>query len=460
VAGAGMITEVFVAALAAFVWARTGPGTVHSLAYNIMFIASVSTVLFNGNPLLRFDGYYILSDLLEIPNLHTRSTRHLRHLVEYYAFGYKDSYSPARTRREAGWLTVFGIASGIYRVVVFTGIVLFIADKFLLAGLLMALVCVVSWVLVPLYKLFVYLISSPRLVRTRARAVLISTGFFISLVGFLAVLPFPDRFRAPGVLESVQYVRVINGAPGYVTRLVVESGKDIGAGDPILVLTNREIDMEINATLAQREETMAMQLKAMHLETADLEPISKRLAAVNSKLEELQAQKEALLIRARQGGTWVSPHAQEMVGAWVNRGEMIGEIVDRSAFRFSAVVSQREAAELFNGEILRSEVRLYGQGGKNLTAEGFQIIPYQQEMLPSAALGWYGGGEVAVNTQDDSGRKATEPFFQIYADLPREAGAVMHHGQSGKLRITLPAKPLLLQWGKKLRQLLQERYQI
>ena len=460
VAGAGMITEVFLAALAAFVWARSGPGTIHSLAYNIMFIASVSTVLFNGNPLLRFDGYYILSDLLEIPNLHTRSTQHLRHLVEYYAFGYKDSYSPARTRREAVWLTSFGIASGIYRVVVFTGIVLFIADKFLLAGLVMALVCVVSWVLVPLYKLFVYLISSPRLVRTRARAVLISTGFFVVLVGFLAVLPFPNRFRAPGVLEAVRYVRVINGAPGFVTRLVVESGKNVRAGDPLLVLANREIDIEIEATLAQRDETMAMELKAMHLVTADLEPISKRLAAVNTKLEELEMQKDALLIRARQSGTWVSPNAGEMVGAWIHRGAMLGEIVDPGAFRFSAVVSQSEAAELFDGEILRSEVRLYGQGGKNLTAESIRIIPYQQEMLPSAALGWYGGGEVAVNTEDNSGLKSSEPFFQIYADLPQQAEAVMHHGQSGKLRITLPSKPLLFQWGKKLRQLLQERYQI
>ncbi len=80
VGGAGMLTEVLVAALATFAWAYTGPGAIHSLAYNMMFIASVSTVVFNANPLLRFDGYYILSDLLDIPNLHTRSRSHLRHL--------------------------------------------------------------------------------------------------------------------------------------------------------------------------------------------------------------------------------------------------------------------------------------------------------------------------------------------------------------------------------------------
>ncbi|MFC1828479.1 hypothetical protein ACFL0O_02580 [Thermodesulfobacteriota bacterium] len=152
VGGAGMIVEIFVAALAVFLWARTGPGTLHSLAYNIMFIASVSTVLFNGNPLLRFDGYYILSDILDIPNLSTRSMMHLRHLVERYIFGYKESYSPSQSLKESFWLSIFGVLSGIYRFVVFAGIILFVADKFLLAGLIMALVCVISWGIVPLFR--------------------------------------------------------------------------------------------------------------------------------------------------------------------------------------------------------------------------------------------------------------------------------------------------------------------
>ena len=108
VGGAGMIVEIFVAALATFVWASTNTGTLHNLAYNIMFIASVSTVVFNINPLLRFDGYYILSDLIEIPNLHQRCSLHLKHLAEHYLFGIKKSESPAQSRREAAWLTVFG----------------------------------------------------------------------------------------------------------------------------------------------------------------------------------------------------------------------------------------------------------------------------------------------------------------------------------------------------------------
>ena len=79
-------------------WANTGAGVVHSLAYNMVFIASVSTILFNANPLLRFDGYYILSDLLDMPNLHGRAAKFVRHLVERHAFGWKKSRSPAKSK--------------------------------------------------------------------------------------------------------------------------------------------------------------------------------------------------------------------------------------------------------------------------------------------------------------------------------------------------------------------------
>jgi putative peptide zinc metalloprotease protein len=460
VGGAGMITEVFVAALATFVWANSGPGTLHSLAYNMMFIASVSTVLFNGNPLLRFDGYYILSDLLDIPNLTTRSQKHLRHLVERYGFGYKESFSPTENPREASWLTVFGILSGIYRVVIFSGIILFVADKFLLAGLIMALICVISWGIVPLVRLIVYLSSSPRLAKTRLRAVAVVLGLFTLVISFLGFWPFPNRFRAPGVVESVGYVQVINDVPGYVTKILSPSGRNVRAGTPLIELSDRELDLEIEATLAQREETLAMRLRALGKETADLEPLQKRLDTIESKLRDLGAQKASLLVRARQPGTWVAPDIKDMVEAWVPRGSVIGEIVRNDAFRFSAVVSQNEAADLFTGKIEKAEVRINGQGDENLAVKQVRIIPYQQERLPSAALGWRGGGEVPVSVRDDTGLQTTEPFFQIYATLPPMPGALLLHGRSGKLRFTLNPKPLLLQWAHTFRQLLQERYQI
>jgi len=460
VGAAGMIMEIFVAALATFVWAYAGQGTLGSLAYNIMFIASVSTVLFNGNPLLRFDGYYILSDLLDIPNLSSRAMKHLRHLVERHAFGYKESYSPAQSYNEAIYLSVFGILSGIYRVVVFTGIIFFVADKFLLAGMVMALIGVVTWGVVPLFKLLVYLASNPRLAKTRMRAVAVCVGFLALLAVFLAFFPVPDRFRAPGVMETMQYVQVVNDAPGYVKRVLAPSGREVSKGTPLVELADRELELEIEATSAQRKEALAMQLRALRMEMADLEPIRKRLEAVESKLGDLETQRASLTVRARQAGIWVAPAMKDLIGAWLNRGSVIGQIVNENSFRFSAIVSQDEATELFTGKINKAEVRLHGQGGENLTVSKFQIIPYRQEKLPSAALGWRGGGEVPISVKDEKGVQAAEPFFQINADIKPVPEVLLLHGMSGKLRLTLNPKPLLFQWAHKFRQLLQKRYQI
>jgi putative peptide zinc metalloprotease protein len=460
VGGAGMIFEIFVAALAVFLWAYTGQGTLNSLAYNVMFIASVSTLVFNANPLLRFDGYYILSDLLDIPNLGTRANRHLRHLVERYLFGYRESTSPTASTKEAFWLTVYGILSGIYRLVVFSGIIFFVADKFLLAGMVMALLCVIAWGVVPLFRLLSYLATSPRLAKTRLRAAAVCLGFLMAVAAFLAFWPFANRFRAPGVAETIQYTQVINETPGYVRQIFVPSGTEVKEGTALVGLSDRELDLAMEAALAQRREAEALELRALSGGSADVQPIRKRLESIAARIADLEGKKASLTVRARQAGVWVSPNVRDLTGAWVHRGAVLGKIVNRGEFRFTAVVSQSEAAELFNGQIRKVEVRLRGQGGENLEVPRYRIIPFQQEKLPSAALGWRGGGDVAVSAKDQAGLKTVEPFFQIIADLKPGPDALLLHGRSGRVRFTLESRPLLAQWTHSFRQLLQKRYKI
>ena len=115
---------------------------------------------------------------------------------------------------------------------------------------------------------------------------------------------------------------------------------------------------------------------------------------------------------------------------------------------------------LFVDKIEKIEVRLFGQAGIKLNVDEYQIIPFQHERLPSAALGWLGGGEVPVSVRDETGLQTSEPFFQIYARTKFDKIAALYHGRSGKLRFTLSPEPLLVQWIRKFRQLLQKRYQI
>lgn len=460
VGAAGMYVEMFVAALAAFVWAATGPGVVHNLAYNMMFVASVSTVLFNANPLLRFDGYYILSDLLDIPNLHQRSTGLLRHWVERYAFGYEKSRTTARTRKEAGWLATFAIASGIYRVVVFSAILLFLADEFLIFGILMAIVCAVAWVLVPIYRLMSYLATSPRLDRRRLRAVGVVACAVAALVVILELIPFPNSFRAPGILQAKAYAVVVAQSSGTVDELYVADGAMVQSGEPLFRMQNRELELRIAAAEAQLAETEAMQRRAMQNSTADLQPLSSRAEANRKLIARLKEGREALTVRAPQAGTWVSPTIAELKGAWVERGTAVGELVDGSRFYFSAIVSQDEASRLFSNEIREAEVKLLGQTEASMPVTEKTVIPADRRTLPSAALGWLGGGQVATTATDTTGTQAVEPFFEVRATVDVVPNAESLHGRGGRIRFELPAEPLLEQWGRRFRQMLQKRYGI
>jgi putative peptide zinc metalloprotease protein len=461
VAAAGMIVEIFVAAVAVVIWAKTDGGALHGLAYNMMITASVSTVIFNINPLLRFDGYYILSDLIDIPNLHGQAAKQMLYITEKFAFGCRNAKTATTSIFEALFLYVYWVASRIYRVIVFGGILLIVADMFLLLGLIMLIICGISWVIVPVGRLFKYLASSPKLDRTRLRAISVVVSTAVLLILLLQVIPYPVRFRAPGVLQAKQFTVVINESAGYITEVLAEPGQKVKLGDPLVRLADPELKFEFKAAHAQRSEARIMRRRAMEMEPADIQPLSERLEAIEKRIEQLQQRQDTLIVRARQDGEWIAPRLHDQIGRWLHRGVMLGQIIDDSAFVFRAVVNRREESQLSSDEIRDIEIRFPGQAGTRIPIDlaAFQVIPAAQTTLPSAALGWTGGGTIAVDLSDPSGMRTTELFFEIRADVPN-ADAALLHGRAGSMRLELPGKPILSQCIRRLRQLLQERYQI
>lgn len=460
VGAAGMITELFVAAIAAFVWANTGAGTLHALAYNMMIVASVSTVVFNANPLMRFDGYYILSDLLDIPNLNSRSAQHLRHLVERYAFGYKASRSPASSRSEALWLTLFGLASGVYRVLVFSTILFIVANRFLLLGILMAAVSAVAWVITPLLRLVGYLASSPRLERTRLRAAAVSLCAVAFLVGLLAVVRFPDAFKAPGVLQAREQQLVANQVAGYVESVSIPTDTRVKKGEVLLRLRNPDLDYEIEQIRARLRQGLILRQKAVTGSGVDLAAIDSTIASIRKELAHLEAQQGELAVTAQIPGIWVAPQARELAGAWLRRGTAIGQVIDDTRFYFASVVSEQNASSVFSGAIVRTAVRLADDPSCDLPVTSMTRIPVQQKTLPSAALGFQGGGSIATSATSPSGAIASQPFYELRLHV-RGCGSVpLYQGVSGEVRFELKSQPLLVQGLHKLRQLVQERYHI
>ncbi|NTV03229.1 MAG: hypothetical protein HGB04_10715 [Chlorobiaceae bacterium] len=460
VGGAGMLAEIFVAALAAFYWAASGEGLLHALAYNIMFVASVSTVIFNVNPLLRFDGYYILSDLIDIPNLHQRADGHLQHLIEGKLFGCQDSHSPTREAREQVELTVYGILSWAYRVMVSAGIILFVADRWLIIGLLIAVVGGALWILKPSIQYLVYLFSSPKLQRCRRRALGVVFLPLILFLLFAAFVPMPRHVMAPGILEPEPYMQVSSGAPGYVTRLLVAPGSVVRAGQPLMVMENRELDYLIMQADGKVDELSAMERNALQNVIADISPVRSQLDAALENASELRNMQEQLTVKAAAEGRWVPARKETLVGRWFDRGEYLGSILGEKGYRFSAVVSQDDASEVFEEKPYGIEVRLWGEAGAMIPVNRVRLIPFQQDRLPSAALGWMGGGAIAVS-QDQAkggGRTAAEPFFLVQAAMPSPLPVKAFNGRSGRIRFSLAYQPLLVQWGRKISQLFQKRY--
>lgn len=379
-----------------------------------MFVASVSTVIFNINPLMRFDGYYILSDLLEIPNLNQRAMMQLRYWAERYLFGVKQSESPAGSRREAAWLTVFGITSGIYRVIVFSGILLFLADRF---GLVIAGIGLIYFAVIPVVRFinsFIkYLASNPRIERVRHRAIGVTAGIAAFLILLLCVIPFPYSFRAPGVVVATQRTQIVNQTDGKVLELLARPGTYVKQGTPLLELKNPELDLQLAATRAHLDEINARLLQAMDADSADIAPLTRLRDSVSDQLDQFTKDSKNLVVRAPHDGIWISPGIEDFAGRWLPRGTGLGLLANPASYEFYATVMEEDVHGLFARKIHNANVRLYGSAATKLEVSDWRVVPGGQNVLPSPALGWAAGGEVPVAMdENEQGIRSAEPFLK------------------------------------------------
>ena len=193
--------------VALVVWLEMEPGPLRDFAFNVMLVGGVSTVLFNGNPLLRFDGYYVLCDALEIPNLGLRSTRYLGYLVQRYLGGAREAVSPVGAPGEGFWFFLYGLASFFYRVAILVAIVLFVAGVYLPAGIVLGVWAAISQWLLPAVRGLKRLIGAPVLAGRRVRtASMLAVPVAAASVASLGV-PVPAWtccWRATRVLSSRQ----------------------------------------------------------------------------------------------------------------------------------------------------------------------------------------------------------------------------------------------------------------
>jgi len=456
---AGMAIEFFFAAAGALVWANTGPGLTHSLAFNVMLIGSVSSILFNGNPLLRFDAYYMLSDFAEIPNLYQKAQQQWKYFGDRYLLGTIAAQSKASDEREWYWLTLYGLLSFVYLMVVTLGISLFLLDQWLPLGLLVLGMTLYGKLIAPLYQLGKHLRGNATQAN-RQRALGTTAAIGVALVVVTAVVPFPDAIKTQGILQANDSSHLYLQTPGKLDTLYARHGDRVRKGQRIASFQNPDLQSDIRMVEHAREEAQVQYRQALHRSHSELEAFQQKLDALDARLQDLQEQLGRLDVVSDQDGEWVAPELHELVGSWQQRGFALGEIVDRRSFRFVAIVAQEEADFLFKQAFKKTELRLAGQADFNVLLPLVTIIPYQSQRLPSVALGWLGGGEIAVNTNEPAGDRAKESFYLLRADIPaahlREMTVL--HGLSGTLRIELASQPLYVQAYRAVKQLVQKRY--
>ncbi|PCJ16078.1 MAG: hypothetical protein COB02_17095 [Candidatus Cloacimonadota bacterium] len=459
VGSAGMIVELFIASLAAIFWANSGNGAVNSIAFNLMVIGSVSSIIFNGNPLTKLDSYYMLSDILEIPNLYERSRLQWYYLIEKYIYGVEQNYSPSKTKGEGFWLLLYGIASSFYRILISVGIALFVADQWLELGVIIIIISISMYIIKPSYSFFTYLFTDQKLERVRKRAVFTSFTFIALLVFVIGFIPFSNNVYAPGIIHSNDFVHVFTSAGGFLEKLNVSNGQKVKKGEVLLSLKNDELNFDINVVQAQLEESYAQRKKVTKTSIADLKPLQERILFLKSKYKLLLSNKEKLNIKAVTSGIWYSNHLDQLKETWILPHRELGSIVPTSNFGFLAIITQGESFDIFKQKKVVGNIKLRGLVEHTIEPTEIKVLPYEKFKLPSPALGWYGGGEIAVGQKD--GVTALESFFEVRVKLEKsDVNKYFLQGRVGTLRIRLDDQTIFEGFYKFLKQLMQKRYAI
>lgn len=344
----GMIFELFVAAICAFIWKYTDPTTlVSKLAYNTMFIASVTTLLFNANPLLRYDGYYILSDLLEIPNLRQKSMEYSMGLLKRHVFRIK-SPIPLPPPGQRVWLFLYAVSSGIYRVFVGVMIILVVSNQVPVLGILMAMGGVITWLVVPVAKVLNYLLLQPELHRKRGRAIVFSAAVAAALVVLIGLIKFPMRFETSAYVEPEAKQTRRARTPGFVESILVKDGEHVRKGQTLLVCSDKELETRIKKTQADIDMLSAQIQMTRVMDQGDRNAKEIERRARQRDLEMYNRQFADLTVQAPFDGYVVAPMLHELAGKFLHQGEDILTVIQYDPLVVRATVEQGDSALLFS----------------------------------------------------------------------------------------------------------------
>lgn len=414
----GVIAELVLAAVAYWVWSNAiGESVVKQTAFAVMVTAGLSTLLVNANPLMKFDGYYALTDFLESPGLAQRGVAYCRYLALRYLFGVRSAKPPAKGAGERQWLITYTLASQVYQWVVSISVLFWIAQYSTGLATAFALWIVLAKLLQPISKLLNFLWASTALTGHRMRAASICAAGFLIAFGYAWFIPLTTATVAQGVVWIPEHAQLRGEVDGFVTRVLVNDGDIVEAGAVVVQLDDPALHIEVERTQSRLIALEAAAQLAVAKNSGQIRTLTDDIDRLQADLNLAREKVDRLTVRAKTRGLVSMPMPQDLPGAWVEKGKVIGHILRPESTIIRTVVKQEDVAKVRQAggsvAVRMAETQFIASVGTLVSEQ-----PSSTRDLPSAALSLKGGGDELTDPSDENSLRTIEPIFLVDVEVP------------------------------------------
>ncbi len=463
IGAAGMYVELVIASFATYIWWFSEPGMLNQLALSTIFVCSVSTVLFNANPLMRYDGYYILSDLTEIPNLRQKAGAILHRKLGKWCLGLKEPDDPFLPERNQAFFAVYSVASAVYLWVITFSILYFLYKvfepyKLQIIGQMLVTMSLVSLVGMPLYKMFKFFhvpgrvdqVKKPRLIATLAVLAVVAAA--------IVLVPLPYRIIAPLEIKPANAESVYVIVEGDLADVDVAPGDSVRAGDKLAQLVNLDLDLRI-AELIAKHEQLLVEKAVLNRErlvpgskaATELGVIEQELTGVEEQLQKMELDRARLTLVASTNGTVIAapsemprPNEDQQLDTWTGStmdpknkgatlpsGRMFCQIGNPKLMHAALVIDQGEMDFIRPGQEV--EIKLDSLPNNTFDTD-ISELSYEKLLYTSKQLSNKHGGEVETATDETGMERPINTLYQAEAEIADDAG-VVRPGMRGRAKI-------------------------
>jgi putative peptide zinc metalloprotease protein len=444
ISAAGILAEAVLAIIATFIWYFSKPGIINSLAFYLMTISMVSTIIFNANPLIKFDGYFILMDYLQIPNLSTKAMEHIKYLFMNRVLGMTQQTSPVNAPRELIIFTVYGICAFLYRISLYTGIAAGVYYRFdKLLGILLAVPAVGLFVVKPVVRGLKTLVERRKEIRPRiagAAAFLILAGVLGGSLFFS--WPVNSVYRCYVAPVNAQKITVPLKVP--VKEVFVREGSTVKEGDILFTLDTSVLELSLAEELVDKDIVNKEIALCLLSNEKKAQADGKRIQLL--KAEDDIARTEEKLALARQGirapfnGVVTQLDYRMQDGFKPGEGAVVGEMEDPTERFIQALIPEEDLGKVRKGQLVK--IWLPIGDGQLLTLPVESIKPYSETNLPNSPFSSRFGGEVATEIKGEHEMDA--PLRAYYSCSVRVLhGDGIPSGLTGTMIVASPPKSLI-----------------